>query len=79
MFCPPPKLKCEMRILTLVRDICFNSLRIKNSSYGIGVHSSVTRTRFKRRTLHVPNLKQMSENNRFFSFVLDSAYVKFDV
>ena len=35
--------------------------------------------RFKRRTLHVPNLMQMSENNRFFSFALDSAHVKFDV
>ena len=34
---------------------------------------------FKRRTLHVPNLMQMSENNRFFSFALDLAHVKFDV
>ena len=34
---------------------------------------------FKRRTSHVPNLMQMSENNRFFSFALDSAHVKFDV
>ena len=37
------------------------------------------KARFKRRTLHVPNLMQMSENNRFFSFALDSARVKFDV
>ena len=39
------------------------------------------KARFKRRTLHVPNLiiMQMSENNRFFSFALDSAHVKFDV
>ena len=37
------------------------------------------KARFKRRTLHVPNLKQMSENNRFFSIALDSAHVKFDV
>ena len=27
----------------------------------------------------MPNLMQMSENNRFFSFALDSAHVKFDV
>ena len=38
-----------------------------------------SKARFKRRTLHVPNLMQMSENNRFFSFALDSAHVKFDV
>ena len=36
------------------------------------------KARFKRRTLHVPKLMQMSENNRFFSFALDSAHVKFD-
>ena len=38
-----------------------------------------SKARFKRRTLHVPNLMQMSENNRFFLFALDSAHVKFDV
>ena len=38
-----------------------------------------TKARFKRRTSHVPNLMQKSENNRFFSFALDSAHVKFDV
>ena len=38
-----------------------------------------TKAQFKRRTSHVPNLMQMSENNRFFSFALDSAHVKFDV
>ena len=37
------------------------------------------KAQFKRRTSHVPNLMQMSENNRFFSFALDSAHVKFDV
>ena len=37
------------------------------------------KARFKRRTLHVPNVMQMSENNRFFSFAIDSAHVKFDV
>ena len=29
--------------------------------------------------LHVPNLTQMSENNRFFLFASDSARVKCDV
>ena len=38
-----------------------------------------SQARFKRRTLHVPSLMQMSENNRFFSFALDSAHVEFDV
>ena len=43
------------------------------------IFSEDTKARFKRRTLHVPNLMQMSENNRFCSFALDSAHVKFDV
>ena len=38
-----------------------------------------TEARFKRHILHVLNLMQMSENNRFFSFALDSAHVKCDV
>ena len=38
-----------------------------------------SKARFKRRILHVPNLMQMRENNRFFSFALDSAHVKCDV
>ena len=38
-----------------------------------------TEARFKRRIFHVPNLMQMSENNRLFSFALDSAHVKCDV
>ena len=29
--------------------------------------SAVSEARFKRRILHVPNLMQMNENNRFFS------------
>ena len=44
-----------------------------------GLVKSKSKARFKRRTSHVPNLMQMSENNRFFSFALDSAHVKFDV
>ena len=35
--------------------------------------------RFKRRILHVPNLMQIRENNRFLPFALDSAHVKCDV
>ena len=38
-----------------------------------------SKARFKRRILHVPNLMQISANNRFFSFVLDSTHVKCDV
>ena len=41
------------------------------------LHSS--KARFKRHILHVPNLMQMRENNRFFSFALDAAHVKCDV
>ena len=37
------------------------------------------KVRFKRRILHVPNLMQMSKNNRIFSFALDSAHVKCDI
>ena len=37
-----------------------------------------SKAQFKRRILHGPNLMQMSENNRFFSFALDSAHVKCD-
>ena len=38
------------------------------------------KARFKRRISHVPNLMQMSENNRFsVSFALDSAHVKCDI
>ena len=38
------------------------------------------KARFKRRTFHVPsNLMQISENNRFFSFPLNSAHEKCDV
>ena len=43
------QIKCEMRVSTLARDISFNSLHIKNSSHGIGVHSSVTVMIFVRR------------------------------
>ena len=38
-----------------------------------------TEARFKRRTLHVPNLMQMRKIYCFRSFALDSAHVKFDV
>ena len=37
------------------------------------------KARFKRRTLHVPNLMQMRKIHCFRSFALDSAHVKFDV
>ena len=43
------------------------------------IHVHQSKARFKRRTLHVPNLMQTSKNNRFFSFELDSAHVKFHI
>ena len=39
----------------------------------------VTQARFKRRTLHVPNLMQMRKIYCFRWFALDSAHIKFDV
>ena len=45
----------------------------------INLPSFETKARFKRRILHVPDLMQMSEDNRFYSFALDSAHVKYDV
>ena len=37
------QMKYEMRVLTLVCHIFFNSLHIKNSFHGIVVHSTVTK------------------------------------
>ena len=37
------------------------------------------KARLKRRTLHVPNLMQMTKMYCFRSFALDSVHVKFDV
>ena len=45
----------------------------------VNVKKNLPKARFKRRILHVPNLMQMNENNRLFSFALDSVYVKCDV
>ena len=39
----------------------------------------MTKARFKRRTLHVPNLMQMRKIYCFRSFALDLAHEKFDV
>ena len=39
----------------------------------------LTKARFKRRILHVPNLMQMTKIYCFRSFALDSAHVKCDV
>ena len=41
--------------------------------------NEVYKARFKRRTLHVPNLMQMRKIYCFRSFALDSAHEKFDV
>ena len=42
-------------------------------------YSETSKARFKRRTLHVPNLMQMRKIYCFRSFALDSAHEKFDV
>ena len=42
-------------------------------------HFGLNKARFKRRTLHVPNLMQMRKIYCFRSFALDSAHEKFDV
>ena len=81
------RIQCKIRLLTFkFLNNCASSYpsdllkaykptRILKSS-GLNL---LSKARFKRRTLHVPNLMQMSENNRFFSFALNSAHVKFDV
>ena len=43
------------------------------------VDLKLPKARFKRRTLHVPNLLQMRKIYCFRSFALDSAHMKFDV
>ena len=57
----------EFKILA-VQNLEFRILAVVNS-----------KARFKRRTLHVPNLMQMRKIHCFRSFALDSAHVKFDV
>ena len=41
--------------------------------------SSLLKARFKGQTFQVPNPMQMSKNNQFFSFALDSTHENFDV
>ena len=57
--------------------VCWWKTALGEGKLAIASSSSSTKARLKRRT--VPNQMQMSENNRFFSFALDSAHVKFDV
>ena len=68
-------------------DICFSNTKLKNLKVNQQtcrvspqslVFKKVFKARFKHWTSHVPNLMQVRENNRFFSFALDLAYVKFD-
>ena len=72
--------KPQYSFLWVVADLCSGGF---SSGFSCCFHGKYrydsTYARFKRRTLHVPNLMQMSENNRFSSFALDSAHVKFDV
>ena len=70
------------RPLDLDALISSNLSQLENRPFPSSVRTlfqEESKARFKRRTLHVPNLMQMSENNRFFSFALDSAHEKFDV
>ena len=55
-------------LLLMETKLCLGKLR-----------TVISKARFKRRTLHVPNLMQMSKIYCFRSFALDSAHVKFDV
>ena len=52
-------------------------MHLKTDPRSIG--KDLTKARFKRRTLHVPNPMQMRKIYCFRSFALDSAHVKFDV
>ena len=45
----------------------------------MGQEKILSKARFKRRILHVPNLMEMRKIYCFRSFALDSAHVKFDV
>ena len=61
-----------------VPRLLLSCLKLKENVF-VTIGLKQAKAQFKRRTSHVPNLMQMSENNRFFSFALDSAHVKFDV
>ena len=60
---------------TLVNYTCESFIDIDPSIY----YFPYTKAGLKRRTSHVPNLMQISENNKFFSLALDLAREKFDV
>ena len=64
--------------VTLYTD-CFLTFSRSFSFFCVSDCYDYSKARFKRRILDVPNLMQMSENNRFLSFALDSAHVKCDV
>ena len=69
----------------IILEVCYSEgvveLFLPNGRSGQSLLSNGKRpkARFKRRTLHVPNLMQMRKIYCFLSFALDSAHVKFDV
>ena len=72
----------EFRAYALIRQYLYiYSPKFKDGELLLEFHvlcNHQTKARFKRRTLHVPNLMQMRKIYCFRSFALDSAYVKFD-
>jgi len=59
---------------TQVQIICSMFKQKQNSGEVL-----LSEAKAKRRTLHIPNLMQISKNNSFCSFAPGSAHVKFDV
>ena len=75
----------ETRLKAVSEPVCLTDRRGKSASRSqntilLRTHwQKMTEARFKRRTLHVPNLMQMRKIYCFRPFALDSAHVKFDV
>ena len=56
-----------------------NNMKLSLELLKVKLIQRYSKARFKRRTLHVPNLMQRRKIYCFRSFALDSAHVKFDV
>ena len=62
-----PKNTCTVSFILYTFYPTFLQLGVRKRS-AIGFQDWLTKARLKRQTSHVPNLMQMSKNNRFFSF-----------